>query len=43
MKSRFELPDALQRLLAKLPNIEPVVLVVLALGTASLWGFIEIA
>ena len=26
-----------------LPNIEPVVLVVLAMGTASLWGFIEIA
>jgi undecaprenyl-diphosphatase len=27
----------------KLPNIEPVVLVVLAVGTASLWGFIEVA
>jgi len=26
-----------------LPNIEPVVLVVLAMGTASLWGFIEVA
>jgi undecaprenyl-diphosphatase len=32
-----------QRLLAWLPNIEPIVLVALALGTASLWGFIEIA
>jgi undecaprenyl-diphosphatase len=26
-----------------LPNIEPIVLAVLAIGTASLWGFIEIA
>jgi undecaprenyl-diphosphatase len=28
---------------ALVPNLEPVALVVLAVGTASLWGFIEIA
>jgi undecaprenyl-diphosphatase len=33
----------LQRLLASIPNIEPVVLVLLTLGTASVWGFIKIA
>ena len=33
----------IERIHARLPNIEPVVLVVLAVGTASLWGFIEIA
>jgi undecaprenyl-diphosphatase len=37
----------LNRLLARirpwLPNIEPIALVVLAIGTASLWGFIELA
>jgi undecaprenyl-diphosphatase len=43
MKPRFELARTVQRLLDGLPNIEPVVLVVLALGIASLWGFIEIA
>ncbi len=31
------------RALAIVPNIEPVALAVLAAGTASLWGFIEIA
>jgi undecaprenyl-diphosphatase len=31
------------RLRPWLPNIEPIVLVVLAIGTASLWGFIEVA
>jgi undecaprenyl-diphosphatase len=33
----------IQRLWSSLPHIEPIVLVVLALGTASLWGFIETA
>jgi undecaprenyl-diphosphatase len=37
----------MNRLLARirpwLPNIEPIALVVLAIGTASLWGFIELA
>jgi undecaprenyl-diphosphatase len=32
-----------KRLFDRLPNIEPIVLVVLAVGTASLWGFIELA
>jgi undecaprenyl-diphosphatase len=31
------------RLRPWLPTIEPIVLIVLAVGTASLWGFIEIA
>ena len=35
--------NRLQRLLARIRNVEPIVLVVLAVGTASLWGFIEIA
>jgi undecaprenyl-diphosphatase len=43
MLSPFGLYHFLQRILARLPNLEPVVLAVLALGTASLWGFIEIA
>ena len=30
-------------LIGWLPNIEPVVLVTLAIGTASIWGFIQIA
>jgi undecaprenyl-diphosphatase len=37
----FEQPR--RRVLVWLPNIEPIVLIVLAVGTASLWGFIEIA
>ena len=41
------LPSAIQRVIdrfrARFANIEPVALVVLAIGTASLWGFIEIA
>jgi undecaprenyl-diphosphatase len=32
-----------RRTLALVPNIEPIVLAVLAIGAASLWGFIEIA
>ena len=28
---------------ALVPNLEPIALAVLAVGTASLWGFIEIA
>jgi undecaprenyl-diphosphatase len=32
-----------ERQLARLPNIEPIVLIVLAVGIASLWGFIELA
>ena len=34
---------AVQRVLASIPQIEPVVLVVLAVGTASTWAFIEVA
>jgi undecaprenyl-diphosphatase len=33
----------LQQLVDRLPNLEPVVLAVLALGIGSLWAFIEIA
>ena len=40
---RTKIKDVFALLLRWLPNIEPVVLVVLAIGTASLWGFIEIA
>jgi len=40
---RSPIHNGLERLRRWLPNIEPVVLVVLAIGTASLWGFIEIA
>jgi undecaprenyl-diphosphatase len=43
MKNIFELPPGLQRLIDRLPNIEPVVLAALAVGIASLWGFIELA
>lgn len=43
MKNRFKLPPWLRRLVDRLPNIEPVVLAVLALGITSVWGFIEIA
>ncbi len=32
-----------KRRISRLPNLEPIVLAVLALATASLWGFIEIA
>jgi undecaprenyl-diphosphatase len=32
-----------RRALATIPHIEPVALVVLAVGTASVWGFIEVA
>lgn len=35
--------SALVRLLDRITLIEPIVLVVLAVGTASLWGFIKIA
>ena len=36
--------DQLKRVIAvRLSSVEPLVLIVLALGTASLWGFIEIA
>jgi undecaprenyl-diphosphatase len=34
---------ALQGLVERLPNVEPIVLAVLAVGIASLWGFIEVA
>jgi undecaprenyl-diphosphatase len=40
---RVSLHTAVDRLRPWLPNLEPIVLVVLAVGTASLWGFIEIA
>lgn len=33
----------IQSLLDRLPNIEPIVLVVLMIGTASTWGFIKLA
>jgi undecaprenyl-diphosphatase len=32
-----------ERQVSRLPNLEPIVLVVLAIATASLWGFIEVA
>jgi undecaprenyl-diphosphatase len=34
---------ASRRVFTSIPNIEPVVLVMLAVGTASVWGFIEVA
>jgi undecaprenyl-diphosphatase len=34
---------ASRRVLASIPHIEPVALVVLAVGTASVWAFIEVA
>jgi undecaprenyl-diphosphatase len=43
MKRPWEMLRWAQRMFDRLPNIEPVVLGVLALGIASLWGFIEIA
>lgn len=43
MRKSFEIPQLSRRLLARVTSIEPIVLVVLAIGTASLWGFIEIA
>jgi undecaprenyl-diphosphatase len=33
----------IQGLVERLPNVEPIVLAVLAVGIASLWGFIEVA
>jgi undecaprenyl-diphosphatase len=43
MKNRFNIRRAAEFFLQRVKNIEPVVLVVLALGIACLWGFIEIA
>ncbi len=43
MTKRPMLQAVIERLRPWLPNIEPIVLVVLTVGTASLWGFIEIA
>jgi undecaprenyl-diphosphatase len=35
--------EVVERLLQRLPAVEPVVLIVLAIGAASLWGFIKTA
>lgn len=43
MRNRFNIRRAAEFLLQRVKNIEPVALVVLALGIACLWGFIEIA
>lgn len=43
MAKRSAMQRVTERFARWLPNIEPVVLVVLAIGTASLWGFIEVA
>jgi undecaprenyl-diphosphatase len=43
MSNRRSLKQATERFLRSLPAIEPFVLIVLAVGAASLWGFIETA
>ena len=43
MAKQSAIRQFIKRLASCLPNIEPVVLVTLAIGTASIWGFIQIA
>jgi undecaprenyl-diphosphatase len=43
MQKKSAMERVKQWALASVPNIEPIALAVLAVGTASLWGFIEIA
>jgi undecaprenyl-diphosphatase len=43
MTKRYKFAGLVERAARWLPNIEPIVLAALAIGTACLWGFIEIA
>lgn len=43
MSNRRSLKQVIERFLRSLPPIEPFVLIVLAVGAASLWGFIKTA
>src|SRR4051812_48379978 len=43
MSNRYSIKKALEHFLRSLPPIEPLVLIVLAICAASLWGFIKTA